>query len=247
MVRLSVWLTDEQKAWVEATADDRNVGQAELVRELIDAARESESIVNQPPNSTESKSESVSDSVLNQSDSATDYLAETAARLEAAVDRLEAATGESTGDSVSESKSESAVNQSANEPGALSEPSNGAQSATGGEKMNTTQGDADGGLSDADDAPAAVDVRAKLGDELPGSGDTLEARINAILAMYELLRDQGTAEKDDFLDAVDVDATGYASRESVWSNMVKGRDTLRALPGVETPPQGGTRWEYHGE
>jgi hypothetical protein len=26
--------------------------------------------------------------------------------------------------------------------------------------------------------------------------------------------------------------------------MVKGRETLRALPGVETPPEGKTTWKY---
>lgn len=86
--------------------------------------------------------------------------------------------------------------------------------------------------------------REQLRDELAGSGDLLDRRVDAILSMYDVLREQGSAEKDELLDAVDVDATGYASRESVWSNMVKGKDTLSALPGVETPPSGRTTWKY---
>lgn len=110
-----------------------------------------------------------------------------------------------------------------------------------------------GGPTGATGAPtgadgAGVDVdRDQLRDELPGSGDLLEARVDAIVAMYRYLREHGTAEKDDFTDLVDVDAVGYASPDSVWANMVKGRDTLRALPGVETPPPGRTEWAYRGE
>ncbi|MUW14844.1 hypothetical protein GJ633_09345 [Halorubrum sp. CBA1125] len=51
-------------------------------------------------------------------------------------------------------------------------------------------------------------------------------------------------KKDDLLDAVDIDETGYASRDSLWANMIKGRDTLRALPGVESPAKGGSQWRY---
>lgn len=65
--------------------------------------------------------------------------------------------------------------------------------------------------------------------------------------MYEYLREHGKAEKDDLLAVVDVDATGYADAGSVWANMVKGRDTLRALPGVETPPAGRSEWRYTDE
>lgn len=86
--------------------------------------------------------------------------------------------------------------------------------------------------------------RDHLRDELAGSGDLAERRVDAILSMYDVLRERGSAEKDELLDAVDVDATDYASRDSVWSNMVKGKDTLRALPGVEPPPSGKTTWRY---
>jgi len=62
--------------------------------------------------------------------------------------------------------------------------------------------------------------------------------------MYAHLRDRGTAEKGDLLDAVDVDATGYDYADSVWANMVKGKDTLRVLPGVRKPSPGKTTWRF---
>jgi len=89
----------------------------------------------------------------------------------------------------------------------------------------------------------AVDRQA-LVDALPGSGDLAEARADEILKMYDQLREHGEAEKDDLLAVVDVEATQYASLNSVWSNMVKGRDTLRELPGVEKPSTGLTTWRY---
>ena len=126
------------------------------------------------------------------------------------------------------------------------------------ERVNASTGSADrsGGTGDEPsetagraDEPAApgdtVDVdRDRLRDALPGRGELLEARIEAILRMYEYLREHGTAEKADLLQVVDADKVGYASPDSVWANMVKGRDTLRALPGVETPSTGRTEWRY---
>ena len=88
--------------------------------------------------------------------------------------------------------------------------------------------------------------REALADALAGSGDVLERRVDAIVDMYQYLREAGEAEKSDLLDAIDVEATGYDSRASVWSNMVKGRDTLRGLPGVEPPGSGMSTWRYTG-
>jgi len=92
--------------------------------------------------------------------------------------------------------------------------------------------------------PVSSDARDTLREELAGSGECLERRVDAIVTMYDVLRERGEAEKSELLDAVDVDATDYASRDSVWANMVKGKDTLRALPGVETPSTGRTTWRY---
>lgn len=108
--------------------------------------------------------------------------------------------------------------------------------------------------ADTEDPPAVahpnvetdtdVAIREQLEEELPGSGEILQRRVDEIVKMYEFLREHGSAEKSDLLGVVDVEATGYQDENSVWSNMVKGRDTLRALPGVETPPTGRTEWHY---
>lgn len=96
-------------------------------------------------------------------------------------------------------------------------------------------------------APDATDdVRERLREELPGSGDRLDARVDAILAMRDELRKRGEAERGDLLDAVDVEATGYADANSLWKNTVAGRDTLRALDGVERPPTGRSEWQWSG-
>jgi len=95
------------------------------------------------------------------------------------------------------------------------------------------------------DVSAVTDAhREHLREELAGSGETLEARVDAILAMYGHLRMEGEAEKDDFLALVDPETVRYDSRDSVWSNMVKGKDTLGGLPGIKKPDTGLTTWRY---
>lgn len=89
--------------------------------------------------------------------------------------------------------------------------------------------------------------RDQFGEEIYGSDDLLDRRVNQIFKMYDLLREQGEAEKDELLDVVDVDATGLQDRESVWSNLIKGKDTLRALPGVQKPETGMNTWTYSRE
>lgn len=106
-------------------------------------------------------------------------------------------------------------------------------------------GDEDNAASNQHDERPDVD-QEKLRDELSGSGDLLERRVEQILVMYDELRRRGTATNDELKAAVDVAATGYQDEESVWSNMVKGRDTLHSLPGVEPPPTGRSEWRYVG-
>lgn len=109
---------------------------------------------------------------------------------------------------------------------------------------SATESAAEGHIDTATPTPD-VD-REALAEALAGSGDVLERRVDAVVEMYAHLREEGAAEKSDLLDAIDVDATGYDSEASVWANMVKGRDTLRALPGVEPPGSGMSTWRYTG-
>jgi hypothetical protein len=97
----------------------------------------------------------------------------------------------------------------------------------------------------SDDTPA-VD-RAQLREALAGDGDVLKARVDAILAMYDRLRQEGEATKAELLDVVNDEAVDYAGADSVWANMVKGKETLQALPGVEPPPTGRSTWRYSSE
>jgi hypothetical protein len=96
------------------------------------------------------------------------------------------------------------------------------------------------------DATPTTD-RERLREALAGSGDVLEARVDAVVAMYDRLRQEGEATKGELLDVVDADAVNYAGPDSVWSNMVKGKRTLQALPGVEPPPTGRSTWRFEDD
>ena len=77
---------------------------------------------------------------------------------------------------------------------------------------------------------------------LPGSGGKFDARIEATLGLYDHLREKDgeAVTRAELLELVDLDAVGYTSRSSFWTNFIKrnrgqGRDTntLVALPGIE--------------
>lgn len=87
------------------------------------------------------------------------------------------------------------------------------------------------------------DVR---GLDLPGSGEMLEQRREAIQLLYNHLRERGSARRRDFLELVEPEEVGYASAESFWTNCVKGRDALKTLPGVAAPGEGEHTWRYVG-
>jgi hypothetical protein len=90
-----------------------------------------------------------------------------------------------------------------------------------------------------------------LGDDLnaldlPGDGD----RVDAVRAAFELLREQGTAEKSDFVSELfegDHDA-GYGSPGGWWNTV--GKKGLRGLADrrddVRAPPEGGRTWRFVG-
>lgn len=104
--------------------------------------------------------------------------------------------------------------------------------------------------TDGDPEPVDEELRDEIRANLPGSGDTLEARVDAVLDLYTYLREQEgqirtTSELKELVDADDV---GYGSVGSFWSNGVKansniGRDNaLTALPGIEELGNG--RYRY---
>jgi hypothetical protein len=83
--------------------------------------------------------------------------------------------------------------------------------------------------------------------DLPGSGERLEQRREAVRTLYEFLQEEGTASRSDFLKLVDPDEVGYSTAESFWTNLVKARDALKQLPGVDAPGEGEHTWRYVGE
>ena len=94
-----------------------------------------------------------------------------------------------------------------------------------------------------EEAPAVVPP-TKL--DVPGDGDDLKARRATLARMYTYLMEEKTATKSDLIELVDPEYVGYSSRESFWSNCIKGRDTLRAIPGVQAPGEGEHTWRYVG-
>lgn len=88
-------------------------------------------------------------------------------------------------------------------------------------------------------------VRLAMEDvELPGTGETLQARREALLAAYDYLRDNPTAKKADFLREVFPDnPAGYETAEGWWNTI---QPALKQLPGVDPPEERGHIWHYLG-
>ena len=90
----------------------------------------------------------------------------------------------------------------------------------------------------------AEHVLRELG--LPGRGDDLEARIEALLEMHDLLREREgeRVETEELKEIVERHAHGYADADSFWSNCVKKNsaqdrpNALKALPGVREAGSG---------
>jgi len=87
---------------------------------------------------------------------------------------------------------------------------------------------------------------------LPGRGDDLEARIEALLAIHDLLREHEgeRIETEQLKEVAAQHEHGYRDVESFWSNCVKknesqGRENaLKALPGVREVGSG--EYTYDG-
>jgi hypothetical protein len=119
----------------------------------------------------------------------------------------------------------------------------------------------DGPRVDPDDFDTFADIEARADEEghrdaredvreaveamdLPGGGKTLSERQKALVDCYEHLRLEGSAKKSEFFDIIDGFDHGYASTDSYWSNVVKGKNTLQSLPGVEPPAEGMSTWRF---
>lgn len=97
------------------------------------------------------------------------------------------------------------------------------------------------------DESALVDVSTL---DLPGDGDTLERRQDAVRGAYDYLRSEGEATAGELRERVWTEfETGYASERSMWKNCVyKGlAEVARRDPNVLPPGEGGRTWAYADE
>lgn len=80
--------------------------------------------------------------------------------------------------------------------------------------------------------------------DLPGTGKTLHAREEALVAAYEYLQQYPEAKKSDFLQEVYPDHTaGFETAEGWWNAI---QPALAKLPGVDPPEERGHIWHFLG-
>jgi hypothetical protein len=80
--------------------------------------------------------------------------------------------------------------------------------------------------------------------DLPGTGKTLEARRQALVAAYEFLQDHPEAKKSDFQQEVFPDNPAeYETAEGWWNTI---QPALAQLPGVDPPEERGHIWHFIG-
>lgn len=80
--------------------------------------------------------------------------------------------------------------------------------------------------------------------DLPGTGKTLEARRDALLAAYEYLQDYPEAKKSDFLqDVYPENPAEFETAEGWWNAL---QPALADLPGVDPPEERGHIWHFLG-
>jgi len=102
-------------------------------------------------------------------------------------------------------------------------------------------------IENADPDCGAVDAeRRRLIEDvdLPGTGKTLEARRNALLAAYEYLQEYPEAKKSDFLQNVYPEHPAEFETAEGWWNALQ--PALADLPGVDPPEERGHIWHFLG-
>jgi hypothetical protein len=107
--------------------------------------------------------------------------------------------------------------------------------------------EADSDLAPGETEPATPgDAIGDVMDEidLPGSGATLEARREALLAAYDYLIDNPSARKSDFLENVYPDHPAEFETDEGWWNAIQ--PALKDLPGVDPPEERGHIWNFLG-
>ena len=96
---------------------------------------------------------------------------------------------------------------------------------------------------ETDGRPLAV-ANAIREAKLPGTGKTLKARQQALLASYEYLQEHPEAKKSDFLQDVFPDNPAEYETAEGWWNAIQ--PALKGLPGVDPPAERGHLWHFLG-
>lgn len=103
--------------------------------------------------------------------------------------------------------------------------------------------DGDGGERVAVD-PRPAQLRTQLREKLPGEGELLEQRLQAVIKMARYLHDHGECSQGTLVSIVDVEACGFSDEYSLWQGLVKGHDTLSSIPGIQEPEGSRGVWTY---
>lgn len=94
-----------------------------------------------------------------------------------------------------------------------------------------------------DDVPLAVRNAMDEAD-LPGTGETLVERREALRAAYDYLVEHPSAKKSDFLQEVfPENPAGFETAEGWWNAI---QPALKDLPGVDPPEERGHIWHFLG-
>lgn len=98
------------------------------------------------------------------------------------------------------------------------------------------------GRSEEETPPPVQEAVATV--DLPGSGSTLEARREALLASYQYLIEHPSAKKSDFLENVYPDHPAGFETDEGWWNAIQ--PALKEFPGVDPPEERGHIWNFLG-
>ncbi|SFB71761.1 hypothetical protein SAMN05444422_101439 [Halobiforma haloterrestris] len=106
-------------------------------------------------------------------------------------------------------------------------------------------GDAAAPRADSGDGESAAIEEAIRGADLPGSGETLEARREALRAAYEYIVDHPSATKSDFVEHVYPEHPADFETPEGWWNAIQ--PALKELPAVDSPEERGHIWSFLGD
>lgn len=99
------------------------------------------------------------------------------------------------------------------------------------------------------DAPVEADIepllKRTLRDiDIPGEGELLLARRDAVRDIFSHLAKEGKASRQELCELVNADEVGYESVDSFWTNMIIRKRIMKELPGVVPPGEGGHYYRY---